>query len=185
MDRRRKWKHAARTAILAWAGTFLVLQAGLAVSLDTWLEEWRDPNYTARRERLRHEVERHPGQPVVVIVGSSRTMNGLCPACLPDDDQRPILLNFDADPACAGPGPARRTVAARRSTAGRSRDRGCAGACFRSPGTSRARSRCWPIAGTISRRPGGSIPWTTLPASGATRGCSRCTRIAATSSIGT
>src|SRR5262249_45365567 len=67
---------------------------GLSVSLDTWLGHWRDPNYARRHQCLCQEADRHPGRPVVVVVGSSRTMNGLCPSSLPDDGRGPILLNW-------------------------------------------------------------------------------------------
>jgi hypothetical protein len=94
VERRRTPTGTARRAVLWWAGAFLALQAGLAVSLDTWLEEWRDPNYAARHLRLCRQVARHPGRPVVVAVGSSRMMNGLCPASLPDDGRGPVLVNW-------------------------------------------------------------------------------------------
>ena len=94
MDRRKKWNHSARAAVLSWALTFLVLQVGLSVSLDTWLQEWRDPHYTARHECFSRQVERHPDRPVIVVVGSSRTMNGLCPASLTDDERQPVLVNW-------------------------------------------------------------------------------------------
>jgi hypothetical protein len=90
----RAFRTRARSAVLWWSGAFLFLQAALALSLDNWMAPWRDPNYVARHRRLVRLIERHPGRPVVVAVGSSRTMNGLCPAVLPDDDRQPILVNW-------------------------------------------------------------------------------------------
>jgi hypothetical protein len=90
----KKWKRSTRRAVLWWAGLFLALQAGLAFSLDSWLGLWRDPNYAAHRDLLRRLREQHPGRPLVIVAGSSRTMNGLCPAAVPDDGQGPLLVNW-------------------------------------------------------------------------------------------
>ena len=94
MDRRKGLKRSARRIILWWGGVFLALQAGLAFSLDTWLTRWRDPNFAAHRDCLLRQSKKHPGRPLVVVAGSSRTMNGVCPGSLPDDGHGPLLFNW-------------------------------------------------------------------------------------------
>lgn len=94
---RARWR-VARSDVLWWVASFLALQVGLSIALETWLPSWRDPNYAVREERLRAKVEQHPGRPVVVVLGSSRTMNGVCPAELMTENApgntTPLLVNW-------------------------------------------------------------------------------------------
>jgi hypothetical protein len=69
---RRPWR------VLGWAVLFFaVLQAGLGVSLDRWLPGVRDPEYARKERQLRHRRDEAPGRPLVVMLGSSRTLLGL------------------------------------------------------------------------------------------------------------
>ena len=47
----------------------------------------RDPEYGRRANRLRARVAEHPGRPLVLVVGSSRTAMGVCPSAW--EDARP------------------------------------------------------------------------------------------------
>ena len=68
----------ARCAVLWSLGTFVLLQFGLAVAIESWLPEFRDPFYSRKEARLRRRVVNHPEQPLtVVMLGSSRTSYAL------------------------------------------------------------------------------------------------------------
>jgi Protein of unknown function (DUF1574) len=97
MSRRR---HHRRT-VLWVAAAFVGLQMGLAVAVDGWLPEVRDPEYAAKERRLRERMAELPGRPLVLVLGSSRTAHGLYPALItgkPTDD-KPLVFNFSF-PGC-------------------------------------------------------------------------------------
>lgn len=80
-------------------------QVSLGVAVETGRPEWRDPEYGHRLRRLRSVRDSHPGRPLVVAVGSSRTQMGLSPAAMGLGDQpgSPVVYNFGQ----AGAGPLR------------------------------------------------------------------------------
>lgn len=82
-----------------------LLQIGLGVALETGQPEWRDPEYGHRLKQLQGLRAAHPGRPLVVAVGSSRTQMGLRPAAMgfPDEPGSPLVYNFGQ----AGAGPLR------------------------------------------------------------------------------
>jgi len=97
MSRRRQH----RCTVLWVAAAFVALQAVLAVAVDGWLPEVRDPEYAAKERRLRERLAELPGRPLVLVLGSSRTAHGLYPALIsgkPTDDQ-PLVFNFSF-PGC-------------------------------------------------------------------------------------
>jgi hypothetical protein len=56
---------------------FLALQLGLAVAIERWLPDLRDPEYGSRALRLQRRVAKMPGRPLtIVMLGSSRTTLG-------------------------------------------------------------------------------------------------------------
>jgi hypothetical protein len=90
-------RRANRTTVLSWLLAFAAIQIGFAVALDGPLAGLRNPDYVDRRERLRAYRDEHPGQPVIVVLGSSRTMYGVCPGSLimgTADSAQPLLFNF-------------------------------------------------------------------------------------------
>jgi hypothetical protein len=56
---------------------FLVLQLGLAVAIELWLPQLRDPFYAYKAARLRDRSRTDPGALTVVMLGTSRTTYGL------------------------------------------------------------------------------------------------------------
>jgi hypothetical protein len=64
-------------AALAWgAGTFVAMQALLASILLCWWPPLRDPWYGAKLNQLRRRIAEGTERPGVVMLGSSRTLNG-------------------------------------------------------------------------------------------------------------
>jgi hypothetical protein len=91
---------ARRSALsLAWGvAAFLAGQLVLGLAVEKWLPAVRDPEYTAKIERLRARQAEAPGRPLVLVLGSSRAEMGLCPgllgAGLAHDGPSPLVFNF-------------------------------------------------------------------------------------------
>jgi hypothetical protein len=70
---------ARRSALtLVWGvAAFLAGQLVLGVAVERWLPAARDPEYTAKVERLRARRAEAPGRPLVLVLGSSRVQMGL------------------------------------------------------------------------------------------------------------
>jgi hypothetical protein len=92
-----RWR-IARSDVFWWLGSFVALQVGLAIALESWAPCWRDPAYHAAETRLRIQKKQEPRRPVIVVLGSSRTLNGLRPAVLSDhqpvDSNPPAIQNW-------------------------------------------------------------------------------------------
>jgi hypothetical protein len=68
----------ARSAIFWGLGTFILMQAALAVWIDNRMPDLRDPLYENKAARLRERVVGVPARPLtVVMLGSSRTVFAL------------------------------------------------------------------------------------------------------------
>src|SRR5262245_63724297 len=105
-----------RREIFWGAAAFALGQLALAVSVDRFLPEVRDPEFAAKARRLRARLAELPGRPLMLMLGSSRTMNGFCAAMLcghPGDD-RPVAFNF----AVPGGGPFMQRICFERLRAG-------------------------------------------------------------------
>jgi hypothetical protein len=64
--------------VFCWAALFFAcLQLGIGVSLDCWLADVRDPEYALKERQLRSRQAEAPDRPLVVMLGSSRTLLGL------------------------------------------------------------------------------------------------------------
>jgi hypothetical protein len=75
---------ARGAAALAWGLLFFAcLQLTLALAMERWRPELRDPEYGAKRARLRARLREAPGHPLLVVVGSSRVNHGFRPDALP------------------------------------------------------------------------------------------------------
>lgn len=85
----------ARGAVLWGAAAFAVANFGLAVALETKLPQLRDPEFGYRQVRAREQQRRHPDRPLVLVMGTSRTANGVDPAAadFPDEPGSPLLFN--------------------------------------------------------------------------------------------
>ncbi len=64
----------------AWFGTFfLFAQAALALALESWRSDWRDPEFARKLQLLQVRLAEHPDRPLVLMLGSSRTLQGFRP----------------------------------------------------------------------------------------------------------
>jgi hypothetical protein len=90
-DRRRS---ARRT--IAWClGGLLVGQLVLAVTLERWRPDLRDPEYGYKLLALRKRLAENPGRPLVLALGSSRTAQAVRPDRLvPTSGEAPLVFNF-------------------------------------------------------------------------------------------
>ena len=86
----------ARTATLFGFAVILAAQIGLGLAVETVKPEWRDPEYGHRIKQLRQLHAEHPDRPLVVAVGSSRTLMGLSPldTGFADEPGSPLVYNF-------------------------------------------------------------------------------------------
>src|SRR5437660_2836123 len=73
----RRLARSARAALVWGLAAFAVLQLGLAVAIEGWLPELRDPYFAYRAARLARRAAR-PDRPfTIVVLGSSRVQDGL------------------------------------------------------------------------------------------------------------
>lgn len=109
---RRRDDSRRRPYLLAFAAFLLfvvALNVALAVALDYGPPHLRDPEYGLRLNSLRTRIAEHPTRPPVVIVGSSRTGQGVRPGvCEPADG--PLVFNMSQ----SGGGPVSQVLTLRR-----------------------------------------------------------------------
>jgi hypothetical protein len=78
---------------LFWLG-----QLALNAALECWTPDVRDPEHTAKRDCLRATLAESPGHPLVLFLGSSRTLFGLQPDLMgssgPSAARAPLVYNF-------------------------------------------------------------------------------------------
>jgi hypothetical protein len=88
----------ARAALLWGLAAFATFQAGLAVAIEYRFTGLRDEEYSKRLTLLRRCLAAAPDRPLVLFMGSSRTLNGVIPSELPDitsaGTSKPIAFNF-------------------------------------------------------------------------------------------
>jgi hypothetical protein len=82
----------ARRAVVAFAVSFVAFTVGLSLLIDGPWDWARDPEYAARRDRLVARVREHPRRPVVLVLGSSRSVEGVRPDVV-NAPTGPMLLN--------------------------------------------------------------------------------------------
>jgi hypothetical protein len=70
----------------------VVSQLAWAVTLERWRPDLRDPEYGHKLRLLRRQTAADPDRPLLLALGSSRTLNGLRPEVLPADGPR--VFNF-------------------------------------------------------------------------------------------
>jgi hypothetical protein len=110
-------RHGGRVAVAWFAVTVLLIHGAVLLALAD--SRVRDPEYGRRASHLRARLAENPGRPLVLVVGSSRTAMGVCPAAWeearPADPARPDPLIFNA--AVLGAGPVMELMALRRAYA--------------------------------------------------------------------
>jgi len=92
----------ARFAVLLIPVAALVVLSAAWAGVETVRPETVDPDYFLRRDALRARIAEHPGRPVAVVIGSSRTALGFAPETLPDPAGGRVLW-FNASHFGAGP----------------------------------------------------------------------------------
>jgi hypothetical protein len=87
---------SSRSAVLWGIAAVVVANLGLAAAVETVLPQVRDPEYGYRLVRMREQRRLHPDRPLVLVMGTSRTANGIDPgaAGFPDEPGAPLLFNF-------------------------------------------------------------------------------------------
>ena len=98
-------RRRGRAAVVWFAVMVVAIHAAALLALQD--PRLRDPEYGLRAARLRDRLAEHPGRPLVLVVGSSRTAMGVSPAAWedvrPNDPARPDPLLFNAAVLGAGP----------------------------------------------------------------------------------
>ena len=103
-----------KRAIVWGAFFFVCVQGALSVCLNTHRPDLRDPAFGLRLRALQKQIRENPGAPLVLILGSSRTLNGLSPTHMPvslkPEGPAPLIFNF----ALPGSGSVRELMTLRR-----------------------------------------------------------------------
>jgi hypothetical protein len=110
-SRRRRGRRAGQALLWGWA-LFAALQGALVLAERRSPGLWQ-PQYAHKLALLHRRLAEAPGRPLVLLMGTSRTLNGLRPAELPPagfGDPAPVVYNF----ACAGAGPLHQVLLLRR-----------------------------------------------------------------------
>lgn len=88
----------SRGAVWWWLVLFACGQLVLGVCLHRWSLELCDPVYGSRLRSLQNCVRNNPDRPLVLVLGTSRTMNGLKPAAMTPPDTivqpSPLIFNY-------------------------------------------------------------------------------------------
>ena len=86
----------ARAVVLGGLLAILAAHVGLVAAVDTVVPEWRDPEYGYRLKQVRAWQRDRPDRPLVLAIGSSRTMMALSPAAMgfPDEPGSPLVYSF-------------------------------------------------------------------------------------------
>src|SRR5262245_8631762 len=75
----RSYLHRGKAALISGLLLFFFSQLALAITLEHWRPDLRDPEFGYKLARLQSRLEEQPGQPLVLVLGSSRTGVGLRP----------------------------------------------------------------------------------------------------------
>ncbi len=109
-------RRGAAAALLVGVVGVLVIHAVVLVLMESAYPQLRDPEYGRRAAALRARLAEHPGRPLVLVVGSSRTCMGLSPAAWEaarPGGADPLLFNM----GLVGGGPVIELMALRRAYA--------------------------------------------------------------------
>lgn len=104
-----------KVALLWGVLAFVAAQTVLGVVVGYFRPEVRDPEYGYRLLRLREQEAANPDRPLFLILGSSRTLSGICPPSLPslavpEGGPGPRVFNY----SLLGAGPVRELMTLRR-----------------------------------------------------------------------
>ncbi|MFM8272766.1 MAG: hypothetical protein ACKODX_10595 [Gemmata sp.] len=90
----RTRRATARGSVLSGAAAFALVTVAAAVALDTRLSHVRYPEHGYRLRNLNQLQAREPGQPLVVVLGSSRTQLALNPGAVEREPGSPLVFNY-------------------------------------------------------------------------------------------
>jgi hypothetical protein len=96
-------RRAARRALVWAAAAVFLTHLALAVAVETSLPHLRDPQYGHRQYRAAELQRAHPDRPLVLVLGSSRTVGAIDPAAMGFPNRPGAPLVFNAGMAGAGP----------------------------------------------------------------------------------
>lgn len=82
----------AKRAVLSFVFGYFALSAFLAIKIDGSLARVRDPEFAARRDRLHARIGENPNRPLILVLGSSRSVEGIRPE-LVNNESGPMLFN--------------------------------------------------------------------------------------------
>ena len=113
-SRRRRLIAQTRACVLWGLGIFLTANLGMWIATQTFMPHLRDPEFGYKLNLLKRRMAAEPDRPLLVLLGSSRTGQGLRPGVMPDistpDGRTPLVFNFSQ----VGSGPLSELVALRR-----------------------------------------------------------------------
>lgn len=112
---RRAVRRSPRAAVVWGAAAVLGIHVAASLTMAVFAPQVRDPEYGRRIIDLKARIAENPGRPVVVVIGSSRTSMGLCPAAWEEvrpNGPRPDPLLFNL--SLVGSGPVMELMALRR-----------------------------------------------------------------------
>src|SRR5262249_31111015 len=114
-NRRARLRRRACLAIFWGLGVFWTVQIGLGFAVEHILPDIRDQEFAAKLHRLQALIRAAPDRPLVVMLGSSRTLMALDArrVDLTIDGRRPIVFNF----GIRGGGPTLQLICLRRMLA--------------------------------------------------------------------
>ncbi|HEY7329687.1 MAG TPA: hypothetical protein VH592_18780 [Gemmataceae bacterium] len=98
--KRKKQRLAAHTrSCLLWGLTFFAAaHFGMLIATQSFWPHLRDPEYGYKLSSLRRQLHEGPDRPLLVLLGSSRTGQGVRPGVMPDlptpDGRIPLVFNF-------------------------------------------------------------------------------------------
>lgn len=72
-------RRKAGTAFGWFGAFFLAAQVALALAMDRWPSELRDPEFGRKLRLLHQRLAEHPDRPLLLMLGSSRTLQGFQP----------------------------------------------------------------------------------------------------------
>jgi hypothetical protein len=103
----RKFKNMgrARRAVGWGIVLFVGMQLGMSFAMEHISPQWRDPEYGYKLRELRDRLREDPDRPLLLVIGSSRSGLGVCPADFELRDgagsKAPLVFNM----AISGSGP--------------------------------------------------------------------------------
>ncbi|HUY33502.1 MAG TPA: hypothetical protein VMV69_12195, partial [Pirellulales bacterium] len=104
----------ARTTLASALATFVAIQLALYAVLSGSGAALRDAEFGGKLDRLRARLEEAPQTPLLLLLGSSRSANGVSPcrmvSATTPDGQKPLVFNF----AMTGHGPVQELILLRR-----------------------------------------------------------------------